>query len=55
MASERYCIDPRPKLMPRGYPSYPMPDILDNAQIELEECAEHLDESNQITNYTCDT
>jgi hypothetical protein len=30
-----------------------MPDILDNAQIELEECAERLDESNQITNYTC--
>lgn len=30
-----------------------MPDILDTAQIELEKCAERLDESNQITPYTC--
>lgn len=30
-----------------------MPGILDTAQIELEECAERLDESNQITPRTC--
>jgi hypothetical protein len=30
-----------------------MPDILDIAQIELEDCAERLNESNQTTPYTC--
>ncbi|WP_188853801.1 hypothetical protein [Haloarcula argentinensis] len=30
-----------------------MPDILDTAQIELEECSERLDESKQITPRTC--
>ncbi|EMA25731.1 hypothetical protein [Haloarcula argentinensis] len=30
-----------------------MPDILDTAQIELEECFERLDESKQITPQTC--
>lgn len=30
-----------------------MPDILDTAQIELEECFEQLNESNQITPFTC--
>lgn len=30
-----------------------MPDILDIAQVELAECAEKLQESNQITSHSC--